>query len=86
MGLPGMALSAIATATGAIMYWVVTDQGTGVRFSTVGLVFMIAGAIGFVVFEIIFAVASVPERTLRNSLERQVVDTDGRTSSFNEGS
>ena len=29
MGLPGMVLSAIAAAAGAIMYWAVTYQGTG---------------------------------------------------------
>ena len=44
MGLPGMVLSAIAAAAGAIMYWAVTYQGTGFRLSTVGLILMIAGA------------------------------------------
>jgi len=86
MGLPGMALSAIATAAGAIMHWFVTYQGTGVRFSTLGLVFMIVGATGFVVFEIIFAVSSVPERTLRHSLQRHVTDSGDATGSPDEGS
>jgi len=43
MGLPGMVLSAIAAAAGAIMYWAITYQGTGFRLSTVGIILMIAG-------------------------------------------
>ena len=46
MGLPGMVLSAIAAAAGAIMYWAVTYQSTGFRLSTVGVILMIAGAFG----------------------------------------
>ena len=57
MGLPGMVLSAIGAAAGAIMYWAVTYQGTGFRLSTVGLILMIAGAFGFVVSSIIFAMS-----------------------------
>ena len=61
MGLPGMVLSAIAAAAGAIMYWAVTYQGTGFRLSTAGLILMIAGAFGFVVSAIVFAVSRGPE-------------------------
>ena len=55
MGLPGMVLSAIAAVAGAIMYWAITYQGTGFRLSTVGVILMIAGAVGFVISAIIFA-------------------------------
>ena len=73
MGLPGMVLSAIAAAVGAIMYWAVTYQGTGFRMSTVGLILMIAGAFGFVVSAIIFVVSRNPERAPRHTLDRRVV-------------
>jgi hypothetical protein len=86
MGLPGMVLSAIAAAAGAIMYWAVTYQGTGFRLSTVGLILMIAGAFGFVVSAIVFAVSRGPERAPRHTLDRQVVDTAGNTSSVHEDS
>jgi hypothetical protein len=84
MGLPGMVLSAIVAAAGAVMYWAVTYQGTGFRMSTVGLILMIAGAFGFVVSSIVFAVSRGPERTPRHSLDRQVVDSAGNSSSVHE--
>jgi hypothetical protein len=86
MGLPGMVLSAIAAAAGAIMYWAVTYQGTGFRLSTVGVILMIAGAFGFVVSAIVFAVSRSPERSTKHSLDRQVVDSSGNSSSVHEDS
>jgi hypothetical protein len=86
MGLPGMVLSAIAAAAGAIMYWAITYQGTGFRLSTVGVILMIAGAFGFVVSAIVFAVSRGPERTTKHSLNRQVVDSAGNASSVHEDS
>jgi len=84
MGLPGMVLSAIAAAAGAVMYWAITYQGTGFRLSTVGVILMIAGAFGFIVSAVIFAVSRGPERTPRHSLDRQVVDSAGNSSSVHE--
>ncbi len=81
MGLPGMVLSAIAAAAGAIMYWAITYQGTGFRLSTVGVIIMIAGAFGFVVSAIVFSMSRGPQR---HSLYRQVVDTSGNMSSVHE--
>jgi hypothetical protein len=86
MGLPGMVLSAIAGAAGAIMYWAVTYQGTGFRLSTVGLILMIAGAFGFVVSSIIFATSRRQVGTGHHSMDRQVTDPEGRTSSLHEES
>jgi uncharacterized membrane protein YvlD (DUF360 family) len=86
MGLPGMVLSAIAVAAGAIMYWAVTYQGTGFRLSTIGIILMTAGAFGFVVSAIIFAVSRGPGRSNRHSMDRQVVDAQGNTSSVHEDS
>ena len=84
MGLPGMVLSAIAAAAGAIMYWAITYQGTGFRYSTVGVILMIAGAFGFVVSAVVFAVSRRPTGPASHTLDRQVVDSDGATQSVHE--
>jgi hypothetical protein len=76
-----MVLSAIAATAGAIMYWAITYQGTGFRLSTVGVILMIVGAFGFLVSAIIFAVSRGPGRTTRHSMDRQVVDSQGNSSS-----
>jgi hypothetical protein len=86
MGLPGMVLSAVAAVAGAIMYWAVTYQGTGFRLSTVGLILMIAGAFGFVVSSIIFAASRRQVGTGTHSVDRQVTDSAGRTSTLHEES
>ena len=84
MGLPGMVLSAISVAVGAIMYWAVTYQGHGFRLSTVGIILMIVGAAGFVVSSIVFGVSRGSVGSSRHSLDRQAVDSDGRSSSVHE--
>ena len=84
MGLAGMAFSAIAAAAGAIMYWAVTYQGHGFRLSTVGLILMIAGAAGFVVSTIVFAVSRREVGTGTHSMDRQVTDSQGGSSSVHE--
>lgn len=84
MGLPGMVLSGIAAAAGAIMYWAVTYQGHGFRISTVGLILMIAGAAGFVVSSIVFGISRKSVGTGHHTLDRQVVDPAGGSSSVHE--
>jgi uncharacterized membrane protein YvlD (DUF360 family) len=86
MGLPGMVLSAIAAAAGAIMYWAITYHGTGFRISTIGLILMIVGAFGFVVSAIIFAVSRNAVGSPQHTMNRQVVDAAGNTSSVHEDS
>ena len=84
MGLPGMVFSFIAAAVGAIMYWAITYQGHGFRFSTIGVILMIVGACGFVVSAVVFAVSRGSIGTNRHSLDRQVTDSSGNTSSVHE--
>ncbi|NNN02055.1 MAG: hypothetical protein HKL86_09525 [Acidimicrobiaceae bacterium] len=86
MGLPGMVLSAIAVAAGAIMYWAVSYQGTGFRLSTVGVILMIVGGFGFVVSAVVFGVSRGRVGGGRHSLDREVTDVNGRTSSIHEDS
>jgi phosphate/sulfate permease len=76
-----MVLSAIGAAVGAIMFWAVTYQGTGFRPLTVALILMIAGAFGFVVSAIVFAVSRSPSRSTRHSIVREVVHSS-RTVKF----
>ncbi len=83
MGLPGMVLSAIAAAAGAIMYWAITYQGTGFRLSTIGVILMIVGAVGFVTSAIVFGVSRRPVASSNHSIDRQVTDASG-TSSLHE--
>jgi uncharacterized membrane protein YvlD (DUF360 family) len=86
MGLPGMVLSAVAAVAGAIMYWAITYQGTGFRLSTVGLILMIAGAFGFVISAIVFAMSRRQVGSGPHSMDRQVTDSQGRSSSLHEES
>ena len=90
MGLPGMVLSAISAVTGAIMYWATTAQSSavvqqhGFRLSTLGVILMIAGAVGFVISLVVFAASrrapSAPSRTL----DREIVDSSGHTTEVHE--
>lgn len=86
MGLPGMVLSAITTAVGAIMYWAVTYPGHGFRMSTVGVILMVIGAFGFVASAIVFGVSRGSVGSGKHSLDREVVDSQGNTSSVHEQS
>jgi hypothetical protein len=90
MGLKGMVLSGIAVVAGAIMFWAITAQNSdvvtnhGFRLSTVGVILMIAGGVGFVISSIIFAASrrapSIPPRTY----DRETVDQAGRRTEMHE--
>lgn len=69
MGLPGMMLSAIAIAIGAVLYWA-TYQVTSAGFSTAAVTIMIVGALGFIVSLILFSDSHDPRRTTRVSVDR----------------
>jgi len=84
MGLPGMVLSAIAAVAGAIMYWAITYQGTGFRLSTIGLILMIAGVAGFIISSIIFSVSRRNVSAGHHTMDRQVVNPQGQSSSVHE--
>jgi hypothetical protein len=84
MGLPGMVLSAIAFAAGAIMYWAVTAQGHGFRLSTVGVILMVVGGVGFVASGVIFGVSRRPVASGHHTLDREVVDSQGRSSEVHQ--
>ena len=84
MGLFGMFLSAISAVAGAIMYYAMTYHGYGFRYSTVGVILMIAGAAGFVVSAIVFAVSRRAPSAASYSVDRHVTDSSGRSTSLHE--
>ena len=84
MGLKGMVVSIVAFAAGAVMYWAVTTQGTGFRVSTVGVILMIAGAVGLVVSAIVFGVSSRSTGSGSRTYDREATDAQGASSSVHE--
>jgi hypothetical protein len=84
MGLTGMGFSTVAIAAGAIMYWAVTYQGHGFRFSTVGVILMVIGAIGLVISTIVFATSRRPAGGRRHAYDRQIIDAEGRSTEVHE--
>jgi uncharacterized membrane protein YciS (DUF1049 family) len=84
MGLPGMVLSVMAAAAGAVMYWAITYQGHGFRLSTVGIILMVFGAIGFVISAIVFASSRRAVGSGHHTLDRQVTDSSGQSSTVHE--
>jgi len=84
MGLTGMGFSTVAITAGAIMYWAVTYQGHGFRFSTVGVILMVVGAIGLVVSTVVFAVSRRPPGGRRHAYDKQTIDAEGRSTEVHE--
>jgi apolipoprotein N-acyltransferase len=84
MGLLGMGFSTVAIAVGAIMYWAVTYQGHGFRFSTVGVILMVVGAIGLVISTIVFAVSRRPAGGRRHAYDKQTIDAEGGSTEVHE--
>jgi len=84
MGMTGMGFSTVAIAAGAIMYWAVTYQGHGYRFSTIGVILMVAGAIGLVISTIVFAVSRRPAGGRQHAYDKQTIDTEGRSTEVHE--
>jgi uncharacterized membrane protein YciS (DUF1049 family) len=85
MGLTGMVFSAISIAAGAVMYWAITTtQSHGFRLSTVGVILMVVGAVGFVVSGIIFASSRRQPGAGHRTMDRAVTDAQGRTAEVHE--
>ncbi len=84
MGRAGMAFSAIAVAAGAVCYWAVTSQGTGFRLSTVGVILMIVGGVGFVASVVVFAVSRRSVGGRDRTYDRQATDAQGGSTTVHE--
>ncbi len=90
MGLAGMVLSAISTVAGAIMYWATTAQSSavvqnhGFRLSTLGVILMVAGAVGFLASLAVFISSRRAPTEPPHTLNREVVDNSGHRSVMHE--
>ena len=84
MGKTGMAFSIIAVAAGAVMYWAVTSHGTGFRLSTVGVILMIVGGVGFVTSTIIFGVSRRSPGSRHRTYDREATNAQGGSTSVHE--
>jgi len=83
-GLTGMGFSAVALIAGAIMYFAVTTKGTGFSVSKVGVILIIAGAIGVVLSSIIFASTRRPGSRRHQSYDREATDAQGNQTVVHE--
>jgi phosphate/sulfate permease len=90
MGLAGMVISAMSTVAGAIMYWGVTAQSSavvqnnGIRLSTIGVILMIAGVIGFIISALVFASSRRGISTPTQTFDRETVDSTGHKTLLHE--
>ena len=58
--------------------------GHGFRFSTVGVILMVVGAIGLVVSTVVFAVSRRPPGGRRHAYDKQTIDAGGRSTEVHE--
>jgi predicted membrane channel-forming protein YqfA (hemolysin III family) len=84
MGLKGMGFSLFAIAAGAVMYWAITEQGHGFRLSTVGVILMVIGGIGFLVSAVVYGTSRPAGGSSRRTLDRRMVDAQGQSSAVHE--
>ncbi|HLX87705.1 MAG TPA: hypothetical protein VKR22_04485 [Acidimicrobiales bacterium] len=86
MGLTGMVFSTISIAVGAVLYWAITStQGHGFRLSTVGVILMVAGAIGLVISATVFASSRRPAGSSRHhTYDREATNAQGQTTAVHE--
>ena len=84
MGLRAMWFSSVATVLGALMYWVLTYQDTGIDLTVVGVVFMIAGAVGFVISSVVYGLSLLPSGAASNSLRRLTLNPEEQSGVVSE--
>jgi hypothetical protein len=84
MGRAGMGFSIVAIAAGAVMHWAVTTTGHGFNVSTVGIILMIAGAVGLVVSLIVFGTSRHPTGSRQHTYDREATDSAGRSTVVHE--
>jgi hypothetical protein len=84
VGKTGMFFSTLAVAVGAVLYWAVTSQGHGFRISTVGVILMVVGAVGFVTSSIIFGTSRWTTGNGHETYDREATDAQGGTTVVHE--
>jgi hypothetical protein len=61
-----------------------TAQGHGFRYSTVGVILMVVGAVGLVISSVVFAMSRRPTGGAHHTYDREVIDPQGRTAAVHE--
>jgi uncharacterized membrane protein YciS (DUF1049 family) len=84
MGLTGMGFSVVAIAAGAVMYWAVSAQGHGFRLSTIGVILMVVGALGFLTSAIVFGTSRGSVGSRRRTYDRAATDAQGGSTTVHE--
>lgn len=85
MAYPGVFLGALASVVvGAVMYWVVTYQGNDLGFSTIGLIWLIIGAVDLGATAVAFVISRKWEYVSRHSLDRRVTVIHHARGSFRD--
>lgn len=78
-GMTGMGLSAVALIVGAIMRYAISAHGNGFNVTKIGLILMIAGAIGFVISAILFASTKNSGAAGIHSMHSETYDSAGNS-------
>jgi hypothetical protein len=79
-----MWFSSVATVLGALMYWVLTYQDTGINLTIVGVVFMILGAVGFIVSSVVYGLSLLPTGAAGHSFRRLALNPEEQTGVVSE--
>lgn len=76
-GLTGMGLSAASLVAGAIMRYAVSVQSTGFNINKIGVILMIAGAVGLVISGILFFTTRTTPSSGTHSMHSETRDSNG---------
>ena len=78
-GLTGMGVSAVAIIAGVIMRYAIAVQTTGFNLHKVGIILIIAGAIGFVISTILFASTRGAAVGTTHTMHSETRDSNGNS-------
>lgn len=74
--MPGIGISIVLFAVGAVLAFAVTAQAQGFDVNTVGVILMIVGGVGFLVSMLFWAPWAPYARDRTVVREREVIDRD----------
>ena len=78
-GMTGMGLSCVALVAGALMRFAISAQGKGFNVTKIGVILMIAGAIGLVISSIVFASTRKAQGTGAHTMHSETSDSQGNS-------
>jgi hypothetical protein len=78
-GMTGMGLSAAALIAGAIMRYAVSATSSGFNITKIGLILMVAGAIGLVISSILFLMTKNGQTPATHTMHSETSDSSGNS-------